>query len=146
MVRRRRASGRAAPSWACRPAGPRAVAGAAAGYGLAAALFAGTRWVPAAYCGAFAWGVAGAVFYAVAATTVQRGAPAGTLGRVTGVIATGESATEAVGLPLAGALVSLARTMKHNHQVTVDLPLPRTCIGAGSCSSVPVKGNFPGFR
>lgn len=85
-----------------------ALAVAAIGYGLTAALFTGTTWVPAAYLGALAWGASGTVFYAVAATTVQRLAPAGTLGRVTGVISTAESATETVSLPLAGILVASA--------------------------------------
>jgi len=90
------------------PPGTKALALAAIGYGLAAALFAGTTWIPAAYIGAFAWGASGAVFYAVAATTLQRLAPPGTLGRVVGVISTAESATETVSMPLAGVLVAAA--------------------------------------
>jgi MFS family permease len=86
----------------------KALAAGAIGYGLAAALFTGTTWVPAAYVGAFLWGASGAVFYTVAATTLQRLAPAGTLGRVTGVISTAESATESASMPLAGALVAIA--------------------------------------
>jgi hypothetical protein len=86
----------------------KALAGGAIGYGLAAALFTGTTWVPAAYLGAFAWGVSGAVFYTVAATTLQRLAPAGTLGRVAGVISTAESATETAAMPLAGVIVAIA--------------------------------------
>jgi hypothetical protein len=89
-------------------AAPRARAAGAIGYGLAAALFTGTTWVPAAYAGAFAWGASGAVFYTVAATTLQRLAPPDALGRVAGVIYTAESATEAVSLPLAGTLVAVA--------------------------------------
>lgn len=52
---------------------------AAISYGLAAAVFTGTPWVLVAYLGAFAWGASGTVFYTVAATTMQRLAPAGTL-------------------------------------------------------------------
>jgi MFS family permease len=85
----------------------KALAVGAIGYGLAAALFTGTTWVPAAYLGAFAWGVSGTVFYTVAVTTLQRLAPAGTLGRVMGVISTAESATETASMPLAGVLVAI---------------------------------------
>ncbi len=76
--------------------------------GLAAALFTGTPWVPVAYLGAFIWGACGAVFYAVAATTLQRLAPAGKLGRVSGVISTAESTLESLSMPVAGALVAVA--------------------------------------
>ena len=86
----------------------KALAGGAIGYGLAAALFTGTTWIPAAYFGAFAWGASGMVFYTVAATTLQRLAPAGTLGRVAGVISTAESASETASMPLAGAVVAIA--------------------------------------
>jgi MFS family permease len=83
------------------------LAAGAAGYGLAAALFTGTPWLPVAYLGAFGLGAAGAVFYAVAATTLQRLAPARALGRVAGVISTAESTTESAGMPAAGALVAV---------------------------------------
>ena len=86
----------------------RLLAAGAISYGLAAALFTGTPWVPVAYLAAFAWGAGGTVFYAAAATTMQRLAPAGTLGRVAGVISTAESATESASMPVAGALVALA--------------------------------------
>ena len=86
----------------------KALAGGAIGYGLAAALFTGTTWIPAAYVGAIAWGASGMVFYTVAATALQRLAPAGTLGRVAGVITTAESATETASMPLAGAVVAIA--------------------------------------
>ena len=86
----------------------KALAAGAIGYGLAAALFTGTTWIPAAYVGAFAWGASGMVFYTVAATALQRLAPAGTLGRVAGVISTAESATETASLPLAGVIVAIA--------------------------------------
>jgi hypothetical protein len=92
---------------AVRQARPGPAAGAI-GYGLAAALFTGTTWVPAAHLGAFAWGASGTLFYTVAATTLQRLAPPGTLGRVMGVISTAESATETASMPLAGALVAVA--------------------------------------
>ena len=85
----------------------RLLAAAAVSCGLAAALFTGTPWVLIAYLGAFVWGVCGAVFYAVAATTLQRLAPPGKLGRVAGVISTAESTTESLGLPAAGALVAV---------------------------------------
>ena len=86
----------------------KALAGGAIGYGLAAALFTGTTWIPAAYFGAFAWGASGMVFYTVAATALQRLAPAGALGRVAGVISTAESASETASMPLAGAVVAIA--------------------------------------
>jgi hypothetical protein len=54
-------------------------AAGAISYGLAAAMLTGTPWIPIAYLGAFVWGVGGTVFYAAAATTLQRLAPAKTL-------------------------------------------------------------------
>jgi MFS family permease len=86
----------------------RLLAAGAVSYGLAAALFTGTPWVPVAYLGAFASGIGGTVFYTVAATTLQQLAPAGTLGRVAGVISTAESATQSASMPVAGALVGAA--------------------------------------
>jgi MFS family permease len=86
----------------------RLLAAGAISCGLAAALLTGTPWVPVAYLGAFAWGVGGTVFYAAAATTLQRLAPAGALGRVAGVISTAESTTESISMPVAGALVAVA--------------------------------------
>ncbi|HEY0934501.1 MAG TPA: MFS transporter [Trebonia sp.] len=97
VIRRRRPAGR--------PAGTVLAAGAIS-YGLAAALFTGTPWIPVAYLGAFAWGVGGTVFYTAAATTLQRLAPAKTLGRVAGVISTAESTVENVSMPLAGLLIA----------------------------------------
>jgi Major Facilitator Superfamily len=85
----------------------RLLAAGAVSYGLAAALFTGTPWVPAAYLGAFVWGACGTVFYAAAATALQRLAPARALGRVAGVISTAESTTESVSMPTAGALVAV---------------------------------------
>ncbi|HZR48090.1 MAG TPA: MFS transporter [Streptosporangiaceae bacterium] len=85
----------------------RLLAAGAISYGLAAALYTGTPWLRVAYLGAFAWGTGGTVFYAVAATTLQRLAPAGTLGRAAGVISTAESAAESASMPAAGALVAV---------------------------------------
>jgi MFS family permease len=86
----------------------RLLAAGAISCGLAAALFTGTPWIPVAYLGAFAWGVGGTVFYAAAATTLQRLTPAGVLGRVSGMISTAESTTESISMPVAGALVAVA--------------------------------------
>jgi Na+/melibiose symporter-like transporter len=99
-VIRRRLPATRSPTWL--------LAAGAISYGLAAALFTGTPWVPVAYLGAFVWGACGTVFYAAAATTLQRLAPAGALGRVSGVISTAESTTESVSMPAAGALVAVA--------------------------------------
>jgi MFS family permease len=85
-----------------------ALAAGALGYGLAAALFTGTTWVLAAYLGAFAWGASGTVFYTVAATALQRLAPADALGRVAGAVSTAESASGTVAMPIAGALLAVA--------------------------------------
>jgi MFS family permease len=86
----------------------RLLAAGAISCGLAAALFTGTPWVPVAYLGAFAWGAGGTVFYAAAATTLQRLAPAEALGRVSGMISTAEATTESISMPAAGALVAVA--------------------------------------
>lgn len=83
-----------------------ALAVSAACYGLAAALFIGTRWVAAAYTGAFVWGVAGATF-GLSLTTLQRLAPARAHGRVMGVIGTLDSAVTTAGLPVAGAALAV---------------------------------------
>ena len=82
------------------------MAAGAISYGLTAALFTGTPWIPVAYVGAFAWGASGTVFYTVAATTLQRLAPAGTLGQVAGTISTAESTIENLSMPLAGVLLA----------------------------------------
>ena len=82
------------------------MAAGAISYGLTAVLFIGTPWVPVAYIGAFAWGASGTVFYTVAATTLQRLAPVGTLGQVAGVISTAESTIENLSMPLAGVLLA----------------------------------------
>jgi hypothetical protein len=91
-------------------AGVSGLAAGAIAYGLAAALFTGTTWVPAAYLGAFAWGASGMVFYTVAATALQRLAPPAAMGRVLGVIATAQSATETASMPLAGVVLAVAGT------------------------------------
>ena len=83
------------------------MAAGAISYGLTAALFTGTPWIPVAYSGAFAWGASGTVFYTVAATTLQRLAPAGTLGQVAGTISTAESTIENLSMPLAGVLLAV---------------------------------------
>ena len=82
------------------------MAAGAISYGLTAALFTGTPWIPVAYIGAFMWGASGTVFYTVAATTLQRLAPAGTLGQVAGTISTAESTIENLSMPLAGVLLA----------------------------------------
>jgi MFS family permease len=82
------------------------MAAGAISYGLTAVLFTGTPWIPVAYIGAFAWGASGTMFYTVAATTLQRLAPAGTLGQVAGVISTAESTIENLSMPLAGVLLA----------------------------------------
>ncbi|HEX4787458.1 MAG TPA: MFS transporter [Actinospica sp.] len=86
----------------------RLLAVGAVGYGLAVALFTATPWVPVAYLGAFAAGIGGTVFYAVAATTLQRLAPPETVGRIAGLISTAESTTESAAMPMAGVLVAVA--------------------------------------
>jgi MFS family permease len=82
--------------------GGKALVVSATGYGLAAGLFTGTTWVPAAYTGAFLWGVAGSVFFAVALTTLQQVAPVRAHGRVMSISATLQSWTETIALPLGG--------------------------------------------
>jgi MFS family permease len=99
-VIRRRMPGTRSPMWL--------LTTAAASCGLAAALLTGTPWVPVAYLGALIWGACSTVFYAVAATTLQRLAPTGKLGRVSGVISTAESTMESLSMPVAGALVAVA--------------------------------------
>ncbi|MGH3228831.1 MAG: MFS transporter [Streptosporangiaceae bacterium] len=82
--------------------GGKALVASATGYGLAAGLFTGTTWVPAAYTGAFLWGVAGSVFFAVALTTLQQVAPVDAHGRVMSISATLQSWTETIAFPLGG--------------------------------------------
>src|ERR1700678_1426409 len=86
--------------WSGTGATTKALAAGAIGYGLAAALFTGTTWIPAAYVGAFAWGASGVVSYTVGDAALQRLAPAITLGQVAGVMSTAESATETASMPL----------------------------------------------
>jgi MFS family permease len=86
--------------------GGRTLMAAAIGYGLAACLFTGTPWVPAAYTGAFLWGAAGSVFGAVAVTTLQRVAPLQAHGRVMSISATLQSWTETIGLLLGGVTLA----------------------------------------
>ena len=82
--------------------GGKTLMAAAAGYGLAASLFTGTTWVPAAYTGAFLWGIAGSVFFAVAFTALQQAAPMDAHGRVMSINATLQSWTETIAFPLGG--------------------------------------------
>jgi MFS family permease len=86
----------------CRLTGGKTLTASAAGYGLAACLFTGTTWVPAAYTGAFLWGAAGSVFGAVAVTRLQQVAPVHAHGRVMSISATLQAWTETIGLPLGG--------------------------------------------
>jgi len=89
-----------------RPRGGKILAASAAGYGLAAGLFAGTTVIPVAYLGAFAWGAAGTVFGVVALTAIQQVAPVHAHGRVMGVNATVQSWVETIGLPLGGVTLA----------------------------------------
>jgi MFS family permease len=76
------------------------------GYGLAAGAFIGTTSVPVAYAGAFTWGVAGALFGAVALTMLQLLAPERLHGRIMGVAGTIQSAADTIGQPLAGVTLA----------------------------------------
>lgn len=100
-------AGLAVPRFRDRLTGRSALAGSAVGYGLAAAVFIGTRSVPVAYLGAFTWGVSGAVFMALSVTTLQKLAPMHTHGRIMGVITTVESALSTIGLPVAGVTLAV---------------------------------------
>jgi predicted MFS family arabinose efflux permease len=82
--------------------GRRVLGAIGACYGLAACLFTGTTFVPAAYTGAFIWGITAAVFSTVTLTTLQRAVPAAVHGRVMGVTAAVDSWVETIGLPLGG--------------------------------------------
>jgi hypothetical protein len=77
-----------------------------AGYRLAACVFIGTTSIPVAYAGAFCWGVTGALFGALALTTLQQLVPVQAHGRVTGVTATIQSAASTIGQPLAGVTLA----------------------------------------
>jgi len=88
-----------------RLAGARLTSVGAACYGLAACLFAGTAVVPAAYAGAFVWGVSGTLFGTVSLTTLQRAAPVAAHGRVMGLLASIQSWVETAGLPLGGVVL-----------------------------------------
>lgn len=82
--------------------GHRVLGASGAGYGLAACLFTGTTVLPAAYTGAFIWGITAAVFSTVTITTLQQAVPAGVHGRVMGVTAAVDSWIATIGLPLSG--------------------------------------------
>jgi predicted MFS family arabinose efflux permease len=102
-------------------------------YGLAASLFTGTTLVPVAYIGAFAWGVAGAVFGTLAVTTLQQTAPAHALGRVMSVAATLQSWIETIALPLGG--VTIAALGVRAGAVT----LAAVAVAAGLIALVPAR-------
>jgi Na+/melibiose symporter-like transporter len=99
-------AGLALPRLRGRLSGRAALPASAIGYGLAAGVFTGTTVVPVAYLSAFAWGVSGAVFFAVAGTRIQRLAPVAVHGRIMGVISTLESAADTTALPLAGVILA----------------------------------------
>jgi MFS family permease len=99
-------AGLALPHVRARLSGLRHLALAGSGYGLTACLFIGTTWVPVAYAGAFFWGMTGAVFSALALTSLQQLAPTHTHGRVMALNSTLQSAADAIGLPLAGAALA----------------------------------------
>ena len=113
----------------------------AASCGLAAALLTSTPWTPVAYLGALTWGACGTVFYAVAATTLQRLAPAGKLGRVSGVISTAESTTESLSMPVAGALVAVAGLRPSALLLAaVSVAAGAGCLPGGYRAPAPVRG------
>jgi MFS family permease len=86
--------------------GRKILSASAIGYGLAACVFTGTTSVPVAYAGAFTWGITGALFSAVALTTLQQLAPVHAHGRIMGVTGTIQSAAETIGQPLAGVTLA----------------------------------------
>jgi len=86
--------------------GWKVLSASAAGFGLTACAFIGTTSIPVAYAGAFSWGVTGALFGAVALTTLQQVAPAHAHGRVMGVMGTVQSAADTIGQPLAGVTIA----------------------------------------
>jgi MFS family permease len=130
-----------------RLAGRRLLAASAAGYGLAAALFTGTTVVPVAYAGAFAWGVAGALFGTVAVTTLQRLTPAHLHGRVMGVNATLQSWVETIGLPLGGVTLAglgiRAGALTLAAVAVASGALALTRASASSRASAPSRANAP---
>ena len=89
-----------------RLSGWKVLSASAIGYGLAACVFIGTTSIPVAYAGAFTWGIAGALFGAVALTTLQRLAPVQLHGRIMGVTGTIQSAADTIGQPLAGVTLA----------------------------------------
>ena len=87
--------------------GKKILASGAIGYCLTACLFVWTTSVPVAYVGAFTWGVSGAVFYAVAITTLQEFAPVHAHGRIMGVTVTIGSAADTIALPSSGLALAV---------------------------------------
>ncbi len=86
--------------------GRKILSASAIGYGLAACMFMGTTSIPIAYAGAFTWGITGALFSAVALTTLQQLAPVQAHGRIMGVTGTIQSAADTIGQPLAGVTLA----------------------------------------
>ena len=99
--------GRLMSRWPGRLTGVRAAAVAACGYGVSAAAFSGTPWIPVAYAGAFAWGVSGAVFAVILTTALQQQVPVQAHGRVMGLAAALYSAADTAGLPAAAIVLVL---------------------------------------
>lgn len=75
--------------------------------GLAAVTYVGTRSLPVAFVGVFAWGVDVAFFMAPMQTLLQRNAPADAHGRVLALAAAAEGVGSLVTIPLAGLAVGL---------------------------------------
>jgi hypothetical protein len=81
--------------------------------------------------GAFTWGVSGAVFYAVAITTLQKLAPVRAQGRIMGVTVTIGSAADTVALPTAGlALAVLGIRAGAIALAAVTIATGATCLAA----------------
>jgi hypothetical protein len=104
--------GRLMSRWPGRLTGVRAAAVAACGYGVSAAAFAGTPWIPVAYAGAFAWGVSGAVFAVILTTALQQQVPVQAHGRVMGLAAALYSAADTAWPPLPAGLACESGTVR----------------------------------
>lgn len=85
-------------------AAPRWVALATVASGVTAALYLGTRWLPAAGVGVFLWGAGVAFFYAPAKTLLQRYAPTAAHGRILALNQSLEPLASMVTAPLAAGL------------------------------------------
>lgn len=75
--------------------------------GLAAVTYVGTRSLPVAFVGVFAWGVDVAFFMAPMQTLLQRSTPARAQGRVLALAAAAEGVGSLATIPLAGIAVGL---------------------------------------